>query len=93
MQTKQKARFTKQDDPYKVYEQLHLSLEEVCTMYKTVKFQVFSNFFFVCTQMRIKPSNLRSDSYLLAMISEFDIPISDFIRLIKQITDKQPTNG
>lgn len=35
-QTKQKARFTKQDDPYKVYEQLHLSLEEVCTIYKTV---------------------------------------------------------
>ena len=31
-QTKQKARFTKRDDPYKVYEQLHLSLEEVCTI-------------------------------------------------------------
>lgn len=30
-QTKQKARSTKQDDPYKVYEHLHLSLEEVCT--------------------------------------------------------------
>ena len=36
-QMKHKARFTKQDDPYRVYEQLHLSLEEVCTiyMYKT----------------------------------------------------------
>ena len=32
-QTKQKARFTKQDDPYRVYEQLLLSLEEVCTIY------------------------------------------------------------
>ena len=31
-QTKQKARLTKQDDPYRVYEQLLLSLEEVCTI-------------------------------------------------------------
>lgn len=61
VQTKQRARFTKQDDPYMVYEQLHLSLEEVCLIYKTVKFQVFSNFFLYAL-MSIKPSNLRSDS-------------------------------
>ena len=32
MQTKQKTRFAKQDDPYKVFEQLQMSLEEVCTI-------------------------------------------------------------
>lgn len=29
-QTKQKGSLTRQDDPYKVYEHLQLSLEEVC---------------------------------------------------------------
>ena len=36
METKQKGSLIRQDDPYKVYEHLQLSLEEVCKIAQSV---------------------------------------------------------